>query len=104
MADITHFGSVGYNTGQYRKLSGSDNWRIEMIGGAPLGQLRIVFKDSITGEYGILVSAEQNPNAPLIAANYGNASPEGFTVHLWESVADRTVMNSGFSFAILPTR
>jgi hypothetical protein len=103
MADMTHYGSVAYRQGRYEKVSGSDNWSIKMIGGAPLGQIRIVFENSIAGAYSILVTAEQSPNAPLMAANYGNATHEGFSVHLWESVADRTVMNSGFSFVVLHT-
>jgi hypothetical protein len=104
MADMTHYGVVGYEHGNYKKLSGSDNWTLEMIGGVPLGQIRIVFAKSVAGAYGVVVSAEHNPNASLIAANYGDANDKGFTVHLWESVADRTVMNSGFSFAVLPTQ
>ncbi len=102
MSNMTHYGSVGYQDGKYTKLSGSDNWTCEPIGGAPLGQLRITFKVPVSGSYGIVVSAEQNPNAPLITANYGETDDNGFTVHLWESVADRTVMNAGFSFAVLP--
>ena len=104
MAEMTHYGCVGYGQGQYTKLSGSENWRLEMIGGAPLGQIRIIFKDSVKGAYGVVVSAEHNPNAQLITANYGHADDTGFTVHLWETVTDRTVMNSGFSFAVLPTK
>jgi len=104
MADMTHYGSVGYELGKYTKLSGSDNWTLEMIGGVPLGQIRIIFKKTVGGAYGVLVSAEHHQNAPLITANYGDADEKGFTVHLWESVTDRTVMNSGFSFAVLPTQ
>jgi len=104
MAEMTHYGSIGYELGKYTKLSGSDNWTLEMIGGAPLGQIRIVFAKSIKGAYGVVVSAEHHANAPLITANYGGVDETGFTVHLWESVTDRTVMNSGFSFAVLPQK
>lgn len=103
MANMSHYGRVGYQNGTYTKLSGSGNWDVKPVAGLPLGQIQIIFKEKITGDYGILVSAEQNPNAPLLAANYGRSSDKGFTVHLWETVADRTVMNSGFSFAVLPT-
>jgi hypothetical protein len=104
MADMTHYGSVGFEHGNYTKRSGSDNWTLEMIGGVPLGQIRIVFAKSVANGYGVVVSAEHNSNATLITANYGDADDKGFTVHLWESVTDRTVMNSGFSFAVLPMR
>ena len=104
MADMTHYGSVGFENGTYTKLSGSDNWTVEMVGGIPLGQIRIVFGRSVGGAYGVLVSAVHHPNAPLITANYGDADDKGFTVHLWESVTDRTVMNASFSFAVLSTR
>ena len=104
MADMTHYGSVGFEHGNYTKLSGSDNWTLEMVGGLPLGQVRIVFAEPVAGAYGVVVSAEHHRNAPLITANYGAADEKGFIVHLWESVTDRTVMNAGFSFAVLPGR
>lgn len=104
MADMTHYGSVGFENGNYTKLSGSDNWTVEMVGGLPLGQIRINFADAVAGVYGVVVSAEHHRNAPLITANYGEVNDKGFTVHLWESVTDRTVMNASFSFAVLPTR
>lgn len=104
MADMTHYGSIGYESGKYMKLSGSDNWTLEMIGGVPLGQVRIIFAKAVSGAYGVVVSAEHHHNAPLITANYGAVDDKGFTVHLWESVTDRTVMNAGFSFAVLPTQ
>lgn len=105
MDRITHYGRVSYKDGKYTKLSGSDNWTPDLSreAGLPLGQVQIRFSRPVSGHYGILVSAEHNPNAPLMSANYGGAEESGFTVHLWENIADRTVINSGFSFAVLAT-
>lgn len=37
----------------------------------------------------------------MMGANCGDVDKNGFVVHLFEDIADRTVMNGAFSFAVL---
>ena len=57
--------------------------------------------EPVTGPYAVLVTAERTPQQALTAANYGQATENGFVVFMWETIADRTVVNCGFSFAVL---
>lgn len=106
-ANITHFGAVEFKDGQYVCVSGSDNFTVWPIEGfdppvrAPVGMIRIDFKEPIKDGYAILVTAGYNTNAPLMAANYGDVDENGFVVHLWETIADRTLLNGDFSFAVI---
>jgi len=104
---ITHFGTVEFKGGEYVKVSGSDNWKVWPIEGfdppvrAPVGQIRIDFAEPVTEPYTVLVSACYFGNAPLMSANYGEQDENGFVVHLWETIADRTLQNGNFSFAVV---
>ena len=106
---ITHFGSVGFENGSYLRVSGSGDWEVEPIAGfdppvkLPLGQVRIRFGAPIPSPYTVLVTAARQANTPMMAANYGDATVDGFVVHLWETIADRTLQNGGFSFLVLET-
>jgi hypothetical protein len=105
---LSHFGSVSFVESQYRKLAGSSNWSVQPILGfeppvrLPLGQVRIVFASSLSGNYTVLVSAYRTPGAPLLMANYGRADEGGFTVHVFDPVNSRTLQNGGFSFVVIP--
>ena len=104
---ITHFGAVRFSGGQYTRASGTTNWDVMPVAGfdppirLPVGMVEIVFHEPVAGPYTVLVSAERTEQTQLVAANYGRATGAGFVVHLWESIADRTVVNCGFSFAVL---
>jgi hypothetical protein len=108
-AIITHFGTVEFLSGQYVRTAGSENWKVWPIEAfdppirAPVGQIRIDFAEPIPGPYTILVSSGRHGNAPLMSANWGGQDENGFVVHLWETVADRTLQNGDFSFAVLQT-
>jgi hypothetical protein len=105
--NITHFGAIIFKDGAYVRVSGSSNWKVWPIEGffppirAPVGQIRIDFAEPIQGGYTILVTAGRNTNAPLLTANYGDVDENGFVVHLWETIADRTLLNGDFSFAVI---
>lgn len=105
---ITHFGTVEFKGGEYVKVAGSDNWKVWPIEGfdppirAPVGQIEITFSEPVTEPYTVLVSAYRSgSNAPLMSANYGGQDENGFVVHIWESIADRTLVNGNFSFAVI---
>jgi hypothetical protein len=108
-AIITHFGTVEFQGGGYVRTAGSDNWKVWPIEGfdppirAPVGQIRIDFAEPITEPYTILLSGGRVANAPLMSANWGGQDENGFVVHLWETIADRTLQNGNFSFAVLQT-
>jgi hypothetical protein len=99
-------GTVGFQDGNYLRLSGSDDWTVVPIAGfgapvgPPLGQVRINFKDALSGPYTVLVSALRLSTTPMLTANYGNADETGFVVHLFEPVASHTLQNGGFSFMV----
>lgn len=104
---ITHFGAVDYTAGVYSPASGSGNWTVAPVEGfdppirVPVGLIEIMFDEPITTPYAVLVSAERTPQTQLVAANYGKVTENGFVVHMWDSIADRTVVNCGFSFAVM---
>ena len=108
MAEVvaSHVGSVEYRGGVYVRAAGTTNWKVWPIEAfeppvrLPVGQIRIDFTDPITQPYTGVVSANRNPNAPLMSANYGDVDQNGFVVHLWETIADRTLLNGDFSFAV----
>jgi hypothetical protein len=104
---ISHFGAVDFSDGTYKRAAGTTNWEVMPVAGfdppirVPVGMVEIVFAEPVTGPYLVLVTAERNAQTQLVAANYGNVSENGFVVYLWETIADRTVVNVGFSFAVL---
>jgi hypothetical protein len=106
---ITHFGAIDFSGGEYKRVSGSTNWKVWPVAGfdppirAPVGMIEITFEEAIPAPYAVLVTACRDDQTPLAAANYGKADENGFVVHLWESIADRTVVNIGFSFAVIQT-
>jgi len=58
------------------------------------------FEKTIEHPYTILVSPGRDSNAQLMQANYGNVDQNGFVVHLWDTIADRTLLNGNFSFSV----
>lgn len=104
---ITHFGTVEFKGGQYVKAGGSDNWKVWPIEGfdppirAPVGQIRIDFEKPVRDPYTVVVTAFHAGNAPLMSANFGEQDEGGFVVHMWESIADRTLQNGNFTFAVI---
>lgn len=104
---ITHFGAVEFADGSYRRVGGTTNWEVMPIAGfdppirVPVGMIEIAFKEPAPGPYTVLVTAERSLQAQLVSANYGNVTETGFVVYLWETIADRTVVNGGFSFAVV---
>ena len=105
--NITHWGTVEFKGGEYVRTAGSDNWKVWPIAGfdppirAPVGQIEITFAEPIPEPYTVLVSPYYTTNIPLFAANYGEVDENGFVVHMWETVADRTLQNGNFSFAVI---
>ena len=104
---ITHFGAVEFSGGEYKRTVGTTNWEVMPVAGfdppirVPVGMVEIAFTEPVTGAYLVLVTAERNAQTQLVASNYGNVTENGFVVYLWETIADRTVVNVGFSFAVL---
>jgi hypothetical protein len=108
-AIITHFGTIEFRGGEYVRTAGSSNWKVWPIEAfdppirAPVGQIRIDFAEPVTAPYTVLLSPYRIANAPLLSANYGQQDENGFVVHLWETIADRTLQNANFSFAVIQT-
>ena len=108
MTDIvaTHSGTVVFENGQYVRQSGTTNWKVLPIAGfdppirVPVGQVQIEFAEPAGAEYSVLVTPMRVANTPQLSANYGNAESTGFVVHLWETIADRTLQNGSFSFVV----
>jgi hypothetical protein len=106
---ITHFGRVQFHKAMYTKAKGSENWSVFPVKAFNLppktrpavGQVRIEFESPITYPYTVLVTAERYPGTPLVSANYGDTDEFGFVVNLFETVADRTLQNASFSFAVI---
>lgn len=104
---ITHAGAIVFEGGNYRIAGGTGNFEISLYPfftldpGPPLGQVGIRFAERVSGAYAVLVSADRLPTSPLLTANHGSKTDEGFVVHLWETAADRTLQNGGFSFLVL---
>lgn len=103
----THFGTVVFEKGAYRRASGSTNWKVMPIAAfdppirVPVGQVQIEFDEPARTAYSAIVTAVRTANTPLLSANCGHMDPTGFVVHLWETIADRTLQNGSFSFAVL---
>ena len=94
----------------YAHASGTANWSVRPIdwpgvpGPPPVGQILITFDQPIKGPYTVLVSACRSADAPMIAANYGEVSPTGFVVILFNAVGDQSytsVRNGNFSFVVI---
>jgi hypothetical protein len=105
-ATITRWGTVTYVDGAYKAEAGTGNWSVAPIvpTNVPVGQVQITFNIAITGPYSVLVTARRTADAPLLSANYGDQTPEGFVVVLFNPVGTRTyttVRNGDFSFVIL---
>jgi hypothetical protein len=102
---ITHAGTVAYVHGAYEVLTGTGNWTIAPIPpGVPLGQLLVTFNAPVEGPYSVLVTARRTADAPMLTANWGDATSQGFVVVLFNPVghpAYTTVRNGDFSFAVL---
>ena len=102
----SHFGTIEFKNGEYLRIAGTTNWKVWPIEAfdppirAPVGQIRIDFEKPIKEPYTVLVSPYRNANTPLLLANYGDVDENGFVVHLWETIADRTLLNANFSFAV----
>jgi len=110
-AIICH-GMIGFDftTGAYSRLSGGGNWTVRPIDWPglsqppALGQVQVVFDPPIKGPYSVLVSASRTPDAPMLCCNYGNVTPAGFEVILFNPVAVlsyQTVRNGSFSFLVI---
>lgn len=109
-ARITHAGTVEFDGGAYRAGAGTRNWTVSPIPWPgldpppPVGQVLITFAAPITGPYSVLVTAQRSFDAPMLAANWGDATERGFVVIVFNPVATltyRTVRNGSFSFAVL---
>ena len=104
---VSHYGRVTFLNGVYSRVTGSPNWSVKPIAGfglavgPPLAQVRIDFDSPLTTQYAVLLAADRTAGTPMLAANYGEAGPTGFVVHLFEPVATRTLQNGGFSFAVI---
>ena len=79
---ITHYGTVAFDfgSGLYSRESGSSNWSVRPVdwpgvpGPPPLGQVLIQFMPPrADARYTVVVSPRRVADAPMIAANYGDA-------------------------------
>ena len=109
---ITHHGMISFDfaKGAYSRASGGGNWTVRPIDwpGLPqppsLGQVLIEFDPPIDGPYTVIVSPSRTPDAPMLSCNYGNVTPGGFEVVLFNPVAVlsyQTVRNGNFSFVVI---
>lgn len=108
---ITHHGMISFDAGQYTHASGTDNWSVGPIawpdgppGPPPVGQVLVTFKQPIKGPYTLMVCAGRSLDAPMLSANYGEQSPTGFVVILFNTVGDQSytsVRNGDFSFIVI---
>jgi len=109
---ITHHGMVAFDfsTGAYSRASGVGQWTVRPIDWPifkvppPLGQVLIEFDPPIDGPYTIIVTPSRTPDAPMLSCNYGNVTPGGFEVVIFNPVAllsYQTVRNGSFSFAVI---
>lgn len=109
---ITHHGMIAFDiaAGQYRRASGTTNWSVRPIdwpgvpGPPPVGQVLITFDKPIKGPFTVMVGACRSPDAPMLAANYGEVTAASFVVILFNAVGDQsylTVRNGNFSFIIV---
>ncbi len=108
---ITHHGMIAFDLAtSYSRASGTNNWSVRPIdwpgvpGPPPVGQVMITFDQPIKGPYTLMVCAYRSPDAPMLAANYGEVSPTGFVVILFNTVGDQSytsVRNGDFSFVVI---
>jgi hypothetical protein len=108
---ITHHGMISFDAGQYAHASGTNNWSVQPIawpdgppGPPPVGQVLVTFAQPIRGPYTLMVCACRSLDAPMIVANYGELSPTGFVVILFNAVGDQSytsVRNGNFSFVVV---
>ena len=110
---ITHYGTVAFDfgSGLDSRESGSSNWSVRPVdwpgvpGPPPLGQVLIQFMPPrADARYTVVVSPRRVADAPMVAANYGDADERGFVVILFNTVAPReyqTVRNGDFSFVVM---
>ena len=110
--NITHHGMIAFDStkGQYVHASGTNNWTVRPIdwpgvpGPPPVGQVLVTFDQPIKGPYTLMVCAYRSLDAPMLAANYGEVSPTGFVVILFNTVGDQSytsVRNGDFSFVVI---
>jgi hypothetical protein len=99
-----------FATGSYSPGSGSGNWTVRPIdwpGQSPVpavGQVLIEFDAPIKAPYTLIVTPSRTADAPMLSCNYGNVSPGGFEVILFNPVAllsYQTVRNGNFSFLVI---
>ena len=104
---LTHFGTVAFDAGEYRRTAGTANWRVEPIEGfapsirLPLGMIRITFSEAIADPYTPIVTAVRTPTTPMLVVGCGDLTPTGFVVNVFDPVGTRTLQNGGFSFLVL---
>lgn len=108
---ITHHGTVAFDLAKsYSRVSGTANWSVRPIdwpgvpGPPPVGQVLITFDQPVENPYTVLVSACRSLDAPMLAANYGEVTPTGFVVILFNTVGDQSylsVRNGNFSFVVI---
>jgi hypothetical protein len=109
-ANISHFGLVAFEKGQYVRKSGSANWKVQPVPGfglpigPPVGMVRIIFDGPVEAPYAVLASGHHSPSAPMLTVNTGKMDKDGFVVLVFDPVTgDRTLQNGDFSFAVLTT-
>jgi hypothetical protein len=64
----------------------------------------IAFDKPIKGPYTVMVGACRSLDAPMLSANYGEVSANGFVVIIFNPVANQsyqTVRNGNFSFIVV---
>lgn len=108
---ITHHGMIAFDLAtSYSRASGTNNWSVRPIdwpgvpGPPPVGQVLVTFDQPIKGPYTLMVCAYRSPDAPMLSANYGELSPTGFVVILFNTVGDQSytsVRNGNFSFVVI---
>lgn len=109
---VTHHGMIAFDLtkGQYARSSGTTNWSVRPIdwpgvpGPPPVGQVVIAFDKPIKGPYTVMVGACRSLDAPMLSANYGEVSANGFVVIIFNPVANQsyqTVRNGNFSFIVV---
>lgn len=102
----THAGTVMFADGKYQVACGTGNWSVDNIPppGVPAGQVLVSFNSPLVGPYSVLVTAQRTMDAPMLCANWGDATADNFVVVLFSPVghpAYTTVRNGGFSFLVM---
>ena len=108
MSSPSHYGSVVFEKGAFVRKAGTTNWKVWPVKAfdppirAPVGMIEITFEEPLKDSYTVMVSPGRIGNTPMLAANYGDVTDNGFVVYMWETIADRVVQNADFSFAVYP--